>query len=142
MEGGAVITEDEQIAEMIRVLRNYGSEKRYHNKVIGTNSRLDELQAGLLRVRLSHMEEITQEREKLAERYTKGLDDPGIILPESRIGTRFGMASVCDQIQGTGCVAGILEAEWNRDDGTLSNSASFSGSISLSWTSTGYITVH
>ena len=65
-EGGAVITEKEQIAEMIRVLRNYGSEKRYHNKVIGTNSRLDELQAGLLRVRLSHMEEITQEREKLA----------------------------------------------------------------------------
>ena len=87
-EGGAVITEKEQIAEMIRVLRNYGSEKRYHNKVIGTNSRLDELQAGLLRVRLSHMEEITQEREKLAERYTKGLDNPGIILPESRIGTR------------------------------------------------------
>ena len=86
-EGGAVITEKEQIAEMIRVLRNYGSEKRYHNKVIGTNSRLDELQAGLLRVRLSHMEEITQEREKLAERYTKGVDNPGIILPESRITT-------------------------------------------------------
>ena len=87
-EGGAVITDDEQIAEMIRVLRNYGSEKRYHNKVIGTNSRLDELQAGLLRVRLGHMEEITQEREKLAERYARGLQNPGIMLPEGRAGTR------------------------------------------------------
>lgn len=87
-EGGAVVTDDGQIAEMIRILRNYGSEKRYHNKVIGTNSRLDELQAGLLRVRLGHMEEITQERERLAERYSRKLQNPNIILPRGRMGTR------------------------------------------------------
>lgn len=87
-EGGAVITNKEEIAERIRILRNYGSEKRYHNKVIGTNSRLDELQAGLLRVKLRHMEEITQEREKLAERYAKGLQNPDLILPMNREGTR------------------------------------------------------
>lgn len=87
-EGGAVITDNVQIAEEIRVLRNYGSEKRYYNRIVGTNSRLDELQAGLLRVRLSHMEEITQEREKIAKRYTEGIANSGIILPQTRKGSR------------------------------------------------------
>lgn len=87
-EGGAVATDDKNIAEEIRILRNYGSEKRYHNKVVGTNSRLDELQAGLLRVRLKHLEEITRERERLAANYTKGICNPLIILPEERAETR------------------------------------------------------
>lgn len=88
-EGGAVVTNDAQIAEEIRVLRNYGSEKRYHNKVIGLNSRLDELQAGLLRVRLKHIEEITREREKIAGRYTEGICNlQHITLPKTREGTR------------------------------------------------------
>ena len=46
------MTNDENLAQQVRIFRNYGSEKRYYNKVVGTNSRLDELQAGLLRVRL------------------------------------------------------------------------------------------
>lgn len=88
-EGGAVITSDAQMAEEIRVLRNYGSEKRYHNKVIGLNSRLDEIQAGLLRVRLRHLEEITQEREGIAKRYTEGIDNlQHVVLPVTREGTR------------------------------------------------------
>ena len=87
-EGGAVVTDDENVADMIRILRNYGSEKRYYNKFIGTNSRLDELQAGLLRVRLGHMEEITQEREMLAGRYSSGIQNPQIILPKGRKDTR------------------------------------------------------
>lgn len=87
-EGGAVVTDDEDISEMLRILRNYGSEKRYHNKVIGTNSRLDELQAGLLRVRLQHMEEITQEKIALANTYTNKIKNPKIILPKERLKTR------------------------------------------------------
>lgn len=87
-EGGAIITDDKETADMVRILRNYGSEKRYYNKVIGTNSRLDELQAGLLRVRLEHIEEITQEREILAGNYTMKIDNPEIILPKTRTGTR------------------------------------------------------
>lgn len=87
-EGGAVITNDGRMAEMICMLRNYGSEKRYYNKVIGRNSRLDELQAGLLRVRLGHMNEITQEREKLAERYSMGIHNRNLTLPETRNGTK------------------------------------------------------
>ncbi len=57
-DGGAIITNDEKIAEDIRVFRNYGSERRYYNKVVGTNSRLDEIQAGFLRIKLRHLKEL------------------------------------------------------------------------------------
>ena len=67
-DGGAVVVKDEALAKEFKVFRNYGSEKRYYNKVVGTNSRLDEIQAGLLRVRLSHMEELTQEKIEIATR--------------------------------------------------------------------------
>ena len=87
-EGGAIVTDDVKIAEMVRILRNYGSEKRYYNKVVGTNSRLDEIQAGFLRIRLAHIEEITREREILAKRYTKEIRCEEIILPEERMNTR------------------------------------------------------
>lgn len=87
-EGGAVVTDDIRIADRIKVLRNYGSDKRYHNKVIGMNSRLDELQAGLLRVRLAHLEEITQEREVLARHYKDEIKNADIILPKAREGSR------------------------------------------------------
>ena len=80
-DAGAVIVNDESLADDFRVFRNYGSEKRYYNKVIGANSRLDELQAGLLRVRLSHIQELTDERLRLAANYSEKLSNPAIILP-------------------------------------------------------------
>lgn len=83
-DGGAIVTNDAKIADDVRAFRNYGSEKRYYNKVVGTNSRLDELQAGLLRVRLTHMNELQEERRILCETYLKYLTNPGIILPEIR----------------------------------------------------------
>lgn len=86
-DGGALITNDPGLAEDARVFRNYGSEKRYYNKMVGANSRLDELQAGLLNVRLSHMEEITRERQKLARIYSQGLNRKAMVLPEERPGT-------------------------------------------------------
>ena len=81
-DGGAVVTNDPDIAEKIRILRNYGSEKKYHNQVVGMNSRLDEMQAGLLRVRLSHLPELTDERRNIAERYLTELKNKKISLPE------------------------------------------------------------
>lgn len=83
-DGGAVTTDDEELERKFRVLRNYGSQKRYYNEVVGENSRLDEMQAGLLRVRLSHMDELTKEREAIAMRYNDGLHNSEIILPEIR----------------------------------------------------------
>ncbi|MCL2254570.1 MAG: DegT/DnrJ/EryC1/StrS family aminotransferase, partial [Lachnospiraceae bacterium] len=61
-DGGAIVTNNESIADKFKVFRNYGSEKRYYNRVVGTNSRLDELQAALLRVRLKHLNELNDER--------------------------------------------------------------------------------
>lgn len=83
-DGGAIVTNDEKIAQDMRVYRNYGSEKRYYNKVVGTNSRLDELQAGLLRVRLSHIQELTQERLDIAKRYHEGIANPLFAKPQVR----------------------------------------------------------
>ncbi len=81
-DGGAVIVNNLELAEKFRVFRNYGSEKRYYNKVVGANSRLDELQAGLLRVRLRHINEINQERIQLAKYYTQNIKNRKIILPK------------------------------------------------------------
>ena len=81
-DGGAVVVKDEALAKEFKVFRNYGSEKRYYNTVVGTNSRLDEIQAGLLRIRLSHMEELTQEKIAIASRYTEGIHNPKIKLPQ------------------------------------------------------------
>lgn len=85
-DAGAIVTNDEQLAKEMRIYRNYGSEKRYHNKVVGANSRLDELQAGLLRVRLRHLNDLNREREQICERYMKGLTSNQIILPRIRNG--------------------------------------------------------
>lgn len=81
-DAGAVVVNDEELAKQFKIYRNYGSEKRYHNKVIGANSRLDELQAGLLRVRLQHMDELTEEKRVIAARYTEEVDNPLLILPK------------------------------------------------------------
>ena len=86
-DAGALVTNDPKIAEETRIYRNYGSEKRYYNKVVGANSRLDELQAGLLNVRLSHMDEITEERKRLCANYTSRLHNPSIYLPKERENT-------------------------------------------------------
>ncbi|MBQ8858080.1 MAG: DegT/DnrJ/EryC1/StrS family aminotransferase [Lachnospiraceae bacterium] len=83
-DAGAIVCNDDKIAEDFRVFRNYGSEKRYYNKIVGANSRLDELQAGLLRVRLNHADEMEAERMKIAKRYAAEIKNPKIKLPEVR----------------------------------------------------------
>lgn len=85
-DGGAIVTNDSGLADAARVFRNYGSEKRYYNKVVGANSRLDELQAGLLRVRLKHLETLTKEREELCQKYLDRISNPLIELPQVREG--------------------------------------------------------
>lgn len=81
-DAGAIVTNDEKIAEDFKIYRNYGSEKRYYNKVVGCNSRLDELQAGLLRVRLSHMQEIAKEKEWIAKQYAERITNAQIEHPK------------------------------------------------------------
>lgn len=81
-DAGAVVVKDKELADKFKVFRNYGSEKRYYNKLVGANSRLDELQAGLLRVRLPHLNELNKEKEAIANRYTEKLNNPKLMLPK------------------------------------------------------------
>jgi len=74
-DGGAVICKSEEDEQTLRQLRNYGSERKYHNGVIGYNSRLDELQAAFLRIKLPHLDEINQHKRKLAAIYFETLSD-------------------------------------------------------------------
>jgi len=81
-DGGAVTTNDDELAKMVRVLRNYGSEKKYHNQVVGMNSRLDELQAALLSVKLPYLDKETEQRRAIAARYNNEINNPLIELPQ------------------------------------------------------------
>ena len=74
-EAGAVTTNDSQIAERIRIIRNYGSQEKYKNQDKGFNARIDELQAAFLRVKLKYLDEWNERRSRRAEQYMKGLQD-------------------------------------------------------------------
>jgi len=80
-DAGAIITNSEQIAADMKIYRNYGSEKRYYNKVIGTNSRLDEMQAGLLRIRLKYADDLMREKQEIARKYLEAIHNSLIELP-------------------------------------------------------------
>ena len=80
-DGGAISTNDTALAERLRVLRNYGSRVKYHNEVIGYNSRLDELQAALLRAKLPQLDAANEQRAAIAQTYQRGLAGLGLSLP-------------------------------------------------------------
>jgi dTDP-4-amino-4,6-dideoxygalactose transaminase len=80
-DGGAVVTNDEEVAEKIRILSNYGSQIKYENKVKGFNSRLDELQAALLRVKLKKLDEWNVSRKRIAEHYLDNIEPKNLVLP-------------------------------------------------------------
>jgi len=83
-DGGAVATDDPELAKQLRALRNHGSRQPYHHETLGLNSRLDELQAAILRVKLPHVTEWNNKRRLLAEHYTEMLQQQeGIRAPES-----------------------------------------------------------
>ena len=85
-DGGAIVTNNDTIAEDVRIFRNYGSEKKYFNRVVGANSRLDEIQAAFLRVKLKHLEELQEERKTICEKYLREIHNDRIILPQTLAG--------------------------------------------------------
>lgn len=80
-DGGAITTNRADLADKVQVLRNYGSRMKYVNEVQGVNSRLDPIQAAVLRVKLMHLDDWTNRRRTIADIYTKGLAESGLILP-------------------------------------------------------------
>ena len=81
-DGGAIITSDSELAEQCRLLANHGQTQKYRHKIIGCNSRLDTVQAGILNVKLKYMDAFTERRMQVAERYDQSLKNcPEILIP-------------------------------------------------------------
>lgn len=80
-DAGAVTTNDDELANTLRALRNYGSHKKYENLFQGVNSRLDEIQAAMLNVKLPHLDKEIAHRRQIAKAYLEGIDNSHIILP-------------------------------------------------------------
>lgn len=83
-DGGAVMTNDVELADVVRALANYGSHKKYHNLYKGTNSRLDEIQAAVLSVKLRILDEENEERRKIVKKYLYGIKNDLLILPSAQ----------------------------------------------------------
>ena len=81
-DAGMVLTNDADVANVVRALGNYGSEKKYVNKFKGVNSRLDEMQAALLLEKLPHLDEWNERRREIAARYCNEIKNPKVLLPE------------------------------------------------------------
>lgn len=80
-DGGCVTTNDPVLAQKVRELGNYGSDRKYHHIYMGQNSRLDELQAAFLRVKLPHLDRMNNQRRQVAELYRSGMHNPLVTLP-------------------------------------------------------------
>jgi dTDP-3-amino-3,4,6-trideoxy-alpha-D-glucose transaminase len=103
-DGGAVVTDDGALAAKVRVLGNYGSREKYDNEIRGVNSRLDPLQAAILRVKLRHLDRLNRRRREIAARYLAELDGiPGLVLPR--------IAGRCDSVWHIFAVR-HLERDW------------------------------
>lgn len=83
-DGGAVVTNNSELADKVRMLGNYGSDYKYHHIYQGTNSRLDELQAAMLRVKLKNLDRWNKSRREIAEYYISNIKNPDITLPMYR----------------------------------------------------------
>ncbi|MDO4511237.1 MAG: DegT/DnrJ/EryC1/StrS family aminotransferase [Bacteroidales bacterium] len=80
-DAGAVLTSDETLAAAVKALANYGSDRRYHNIYQGYNCRLDEIQAAMLRVKLRHLDEETERRNKIAATFSQHITNPLVVTP-------------------------------------------------------------
>ena len=87
-DAGCICTDDDELADKIRMLRNYGSRVKYHNESIGRNSRLDDIQAAMLLVGLKHLDETNDLRVAIAGKYLNGIKNDKITLPVARKETR------------------------------------------------------
>lgn len=109
-DGGMVVTSDEAVAQAVRKLRQHGWERKYHPDVIGLNSRLDEIQAAVLRVKLRHLERWTEARRAIADRYRTLLHGAPVGLPEEAADVRHVYHLFVIRVAGRDAVAAQLGA--------------------------------
>ncbi|MEJ7828480.1 MAG: DegT/DnrJ/EryC1/StrS family aminotransferase [Segetibacter sp.] len=86
-DGGAIVTDDKEMAAKIKALRNYGSHQKYYNQYAGINSRLDELQAAFLRIKLKYLAAINKHKAQLASLYSQLISNPKVVLPVTQKNT-------------------------------------------------------
>ena len=89
-DGGAVTTNDSMLAETVAILANYGSQKKYINLYKGYNSRLDEIQAAILRVKLKYLDDDNQKRNVIANHYSRMIDKNKFVVPQAKSNSRDG----------------------------------------------------
>lgn len=80
-DGGCITTNNEELANTVRMIGNYGASIKYHHELQGTNSRLDEMQAGFLRIKLQYLDKWNARRNEVAKRYLEEIKNPNIVLP-------------------------------------------------------------
>ena len=83
-DAGAVTTNDEELAKVVRTLGNYGSHEKYHNQYQGINSRMDEIQAAFLKIKIKYLDQENQRRREIAQYYRENIINPDIIIPSIR----------------------------------------------------------
>ena len=122
-DGGAVTTDDDALAASIRSLRNYGSSVKYRHDELGGNSRLDELQASFLNVKLAGLDNRNEKRRIIATRYSSKLSGvTGVAVPQVAA-RQSSLASVRHSTDPTGTSPGRAEPTWHSNDDLLPNSA-------------------
>ena len=84
-DGGLIVTDNAELAENLRMLRNYGQPKKYYHDFIGVNSRLDEIQAAVLRVKLKYLDEWNKKRRTAAKKYDELLDNLDVVIPVEKV---------------------------------------------------------
>lgn len=121
-DGGAVTTNDDELAEKIRAIRNYGSDYKYHHIYKGTNSRLDEIQAAWLGVKLPHLDEDNAIRARIAARYCAEIKNPLIELPDNPNGDiEVGKLSHVWHVFAVTCKERDRLDKWLTDNGIQTN---------------------
>ena len=121
-DGGAVTTNDDELAEKIRAIRNYGSDYKYHHIYKGTNSRLDEIQAAWLSVKLPHLDEDNAIRARIAARYCAEIKNPFIELPDNPNGDiEVGKPSHVWHVFAVTCKERDRLDKWLTDNGIQTN---------------------
>ncbi len=112
-DGGAVTTNDDKLAEVIRALANYGSKKKYVHDFKGLNSRLDEIQAAVLRVKLPRLDADNQHRRKIAQYYLENLNHTDVILPNTEYRTETGISWASSRPQEVIPITEYLSHVWH-----------------------------
>ncbi len=110
-DGGAVLTDDPALADKIRLLRNYGSRRKYEHEVAGQNSRLDEIQAAVLSVKLPHLDAWNDRRRDIASYYSRELAESSVELPARRRRGRPRVAPLRDHVRARDRLAEHLDRD-------------------------------